>query len=111
MAQVQVQAVLPANLLTGTGPEPAELLGYGPIPTSMAYQIAADTTWQRLLTDPATDALTDISRTHYTPPAALAEYGLTRDRRCRFPGCHQPRIDLDHPTPYPAGPTALSSKR
>jgi len=71
-----------------------------------ADRAAADATWQRLLTDPATGALTDIGRTHYTPPAALAEYGLTRDRRCRFSGCRQPRIDLDHPIPYPAGPTA-----
>ncbi len=105
-AWAQVQVVLPANLLTGAGPEPAELLGHGPIPTSMAYAIAADATWQRLLTDPHTGALTDVGRTRYRPPAALADFGITRDRRCRFPGCRQPRIDLDHPDPYPHGPTA-----
>ncbi|MGI8626858.1 MAG: hypothetical protein ACR2J5_09880, partial [Geodermatophilaceae bacterium] len=103
-AWAQVQVVLPANLLTGAGPEPAELIGYGPIPASMAYRIAADASWQRLLTDPATGALTDVGRRHYTPPAPLAEFGITRDRRCRFPGCRQPRIDLDHPIPYPPGP-------
>jgi len=101
-----VQVVLPANLLTGCGPEPAELIGYGPIPTTMAYRMAADASWQRLLTDPVTGALTDVGRTRYTPPAALAEFGITRDRRCRFPGCRQPRIDLDHQISYPAGPTA-----
>ncbi|MDQ3714477.1 MAG: HNH endonuclease [Actinomycetota bacterium] len=105
-AWAQVQVVLPANLLTGRGPEPAELIGYGPIPTSMAYRMAADASWQRLLTDPVTGALTDVGRTRYTPPAALAEFGITRDRRCRFPGCRQPRIDLDHHISYPAGPTA-----
>ena len=98
--------MFPASLLTGAGPEPAELLGYGPIPTSMAYRIAADATWQRLLTDPATGALLDVGRTRYTPPAALAEFGITRDRACRFPGCRQPRTDLDHTIAYPAGPTA-----
>ena len=81
-----------------------ELLGYGPIPTSMAYRIAADATWQRLLTDPATGALLDVGRTRYTPPAALAEFGITRDRACRFPGCRQPRTDLDHTIAYPPGP-------
>ncbi len=105
-AWAQVQVVLPASLLTGAGPEPAELLGYGPIPTSMAYQIAAEATWQRLLTDPVSGALLDVGRTRYTPPAALAEHSLTRDRACRFPGCRQPRTDLDHTIPYPAGPTA-----
>jgi len=105
-AWAQVQVVLPANLLTGAGPEPAELLGYGPIPTSMAQAIAADATLQRLLTDPATGALTDVGTTRYTPPEALAAFGITRDRRCRFPGCRQPRTDLDHNEPYPTGPTA-----
>ena len=105
-AWAQVQVVLPASLLTGAGPEPAELLGYGPIPTSMAYRIAAEATWQRLLTDPVSGALLDVGSTRYTPPAALAEHSLTRDRACRFPGCRQPRTDLDHTIAYPAGPTA-----
>ena len=70
----------------------------------MAYRIAADATWQRLLTDPATGALLDVGRTRYTPPAALAEFGITRDRACRFPGCRQPRTDLDHTIAYPPGP-------
>ncbi len=104
-AWAQVQVVLPANVLTGHGPEPAELLGYGPIPTSMGLALAADASWQRLLTDPKTGALTDIGSTRYQPPAALAEYGITRDRRCRFSGCRQPRTDLDHVIPHPAGTT------
>lgn len=105
-AWAQVQVVLPANLVTGQGTEPAELLGYGPIPTSMAWRIAADATWQRLLTDPVSGVVTDVGRTRYAPPAALAEKIIVRDRHCRFPGCRQRRIDLDHVIPHPTGPTS-----
>ena len=35
----------------------------------------------------------------------------TRDGTCRFPGCRQPsrRCDLDHVTPWPAGPTTADN--
>jgi hypothetical protein len=44
----------------------------------------------------------------YTPSAALARFVRARDRRCRFPGCRATarRCDLDHNTPWPAGPTS-----
>ncbi|KLL12416.1 hypothetical protein FrCorBMG51_05325 [Protofrankia coriariae] len=32
---------------------PGELAGYGPIPAATAHDLAADATWQRILTDPA----------------------------------------------------------
>jgi hypothetical protein len=44
----------------------------------------------------------------YTPATALDRFTRARDRRCRFPGCRTPaqRCDLDHNTPWPAGPTS-----
>jgi hypothetical protein len=44
----------------------------------------------------------------YPPSAALARFVRARDRRCRFPGCRATarRCDLDHNTPWPAGPTS-----
>ncbi|SHG36577.1 HNH endonuclease signature motif containing protein [Geodermatophilus nigrescens] len=48
----------------------------------------------------------------YRPGAALDRHVRARDRRCRFPGCRRPvpqRGELDHGTPWPAGPTAAAN--
>jgi uncharacterized protein DUF222 len=103
----QLQVIVPVGTLLGLTDQPGELAGHGPIPASVARRIAADATWRRLLTDPASGALLDYGRTTYRPPADLAEFVMTRDRTCRFPGCRQPahRCDLDHTVPYPTGET------
>ena len=106
--RAQLHVTVPVGTLLGLGGEPGELAGYGPIPASMARRLAADGTWRRILTDPATGAVLDVGRRAYVPPAALAEHVIARDRTCRFPGCRQParRCDLDHTVPYPQGPTS-----
>ncbi|MGY1699973.1 DUF222 domain-containing protein [Geodermatophilus sp. SYSU D00766] len=48
----------------------------------------------------------------YRPAAALDRFVRARDRRCRFPGCRRPvprRGELDHHTPWPAGPTTATN--
>jgi hypothetical protein len=48
----------------------------------------------------------------YRPGAALDRHVRARDRRCRFPGCRRPvprTGELDHATPWPAGPTAAAN--
>jgi hypothetical protein len=48
----------------------------------------------------------------YRPSAALDRFVRARDRRCRFPGCRRPVPrggELDHHTPWPAGPTAAAN--
>jgi hypothetical protein len=47
----------------------------------------------------------------YRPAAPLHRFVAARDRRCRFPGCRAPaiRCDLDHTTPWPAGPTSANN--
>lgn len=102
----QVQVKLSAELLLGTSTEPAHLRGHGPIPTSMAVRIAADAQWQRIVYDPMTGVLLDVGTTRHDPPPALREYVLARDLTCTWANCGQPRVDLDHVIPYPAGPTA-----
>lgn len=47
----QLQVIVPAGTLLGLDGEPAELAGHGPIPASMARDLAADATWRRLLTE------------------------------------------------------------
>jgi hypothetical protein len=106
-AGTQVQVIVPATTLLGLDDQPAELAGYGPIPASLARELAADATWRRLLTDPVTGTLLDTGTTGYRPPAAMVRYVRARDRTCIFPGCHRPAdtCDIDHRTPYPAGAT------
>jgi hypothetical protein len=48
----------------------------------------------------------------YRPSTALDRHVRARDRRCRFPGCRRPVPrggELDHATPWPAGPTAAAN--
>jgi hypothetical protein len=105
-----IQVTVPADTLLGVEDKPGYLAGYGPIPAHVARRLAAadDATWRRILTDPATGVVTDVGRTTYRPPAALADLIRARDMVCRDKGCRVPsaRCDIDHMEPYPAGPTS-----
>ncbi|HSV65963.1 MAG TPA: DUF222 domain-containing protein [Mycobacteriales bacterium] len=102
-----VLVTVAATTLAGADDKPGELAGYGPISAAMARELAADGTWRRLLTDPATGALLEYGRKTYRPPAALADFVRARDKTCRFPGCRKPakQCDIDHLVPFPNGPT------
>ncbi|MCP2168827.1 HNH endonuclease signature motif containing protein [Goodfellowiella coeruleoviolacea] len=106
--QAQIQVTVAASTLLGVDNQPGELAGYGPIPASVAREIAAEGTWRRLLTDPVKDTLLDYGRRTYRPPAALADFVRARDKTCRFPGCLRPanKSDLDHHVPFPHGDTS-----
>ena len=107
----QVRVTVPAGSLLGLDDESGELAGYGPIPAGMARELAADATWRRLLTDPASGVLLDHGRTTYRPPAGLADFVRARDQTCRFPGCRRAaeRCELDHHHEYPHGPTSAEN--
>lgn len=99
-----VSVIVPITMLLGLDEQPGELVGYGPIPAPLARRIAAEGTWRRLLTDPASGTLLDHGRTTYTPPVGLADFVRARDVYCRFPPCQQraATADLDHTIPYEA---------
>ena len=65
--------------------------------------------------DPVTGALLDEGESlptgAYRPSKRLAALVRARDGRCRFPGCHVAArfCDLDHVTPWPAGPTTATN--
>ncbi len=65
--------------------------------------------------DPGTGALVDrhgaLATNAYRPGKELTELVKARDGRCRFPGCHVAArcCDLDHLTPWPAGPTTAGN--
>jgi hypothetical protein len=82
-----IQVTVSADTLLGLDDQPAHLTGYGPITAETARRLAADTsgTWRRLLTDPDTGALLDISQHRYRPPQRLRDYLAARDDVCAFP--------------------------
>jgi hypothetical protein len=86
--------------------DPAELVGYGPIPDSLARMLAAEGIWTRWLTEPVGGQLLDVGRSRYRPTAAIREFVLARDRTCQGPeGCRVSarRCDLDHTVDWAHG--------
>jgi Domain of unknown function (DUF222) len=104
----QIAVLVPYSTLIGIDEHPAELAGYGPLPASVARRIAADGTWRRLLTDPATGQLLDYGTTRYRPPQHLVDHVIMRDQTCCGIACTRPAAacDIDHTIGYPHGPTA-----
>lgn len=105
-----VQIVVPLDVLTGAADGLAELPGHGWVRAEHARQLAhaPGSVWQRLVTDPLSGALVELSSPRYQPPPRLRAHVVARDQVCRAPGCQVPaaRCDLDHDMPWPAGDTA-----
>jgi muconolactone delta-isomerase len=99
---VQIRVTVPFSTLFGIDEQPGELAGYGTITAERARELAAQGTWRRILTDPATGAPTDYGTTVYRPPAALRDLVVTRTPICGFPSCLRSvhRGDLDHREPH-----------
>ncbi|HEX5018085.1 MAG TPA: DUF222 domain-containing protein, partial [Actinomycetes bacterium] len=86
---VSVQVVVPVDVLTGTSDEPAWIPGVGPITAPEARTLAGPTAddahrtvFRRLVTDPATGALTDLAEEQYRPSARLERAVRARDLTC-----------------------------
>jgi hypothetical protein len=104
----QIAVVVPYSTLIGIDEHPGDLAGYGPLPASVARRIAAEGTWRRLLTDPASGRLLDYGTTRYRPPQDLVDHVVMRDQTCCGIACTRPAAacDIDHTIGYPDGPTA-----
>ncbi len=102
---VTINVTIDLPTLLNMAENPGQLSGYGPIPASLARELAADGNWKRFITDPTSGELLDIGRKSYRPSQHLVDFLIARDRTCRFPGCRYPahRSDIDHVTPWDEG--------
>ncbi|MCO4262351.1 HNH endonuclease [Pseudarthrobacter sp. MDT3-26] len=110
----QVLVTVPVFALMGLTDEPAMLDGYGPIPTSMASRLMAEssTSFHRVLTDPRDGAPLEIGRTSYRIPVSMRQWLRLRDGKCPFPGCTNQSLDneADHLLAWAdGGTTGLSN--
>jgi hypothetical protein len=105
---VSVNVTIGAGTLLGLDNEPGYLAGYGHIPAPLSRHLAADATWRRMITDPASGTLLDLGHTTYKPSQRLREHVQERDQTCRYPGCQRKArgCDIDHATPWPIGTTS-----
>ncbi|RZS34242.1 uncharacterized protein DUF222 [Herbihabitans rhizosphaerae] len=98
-----VQVVL---TLTGSTEEPSvvELDGHGPLTPDAATELLSQATVIRKVATTPTKNNKPLNRKArcYRPPPDLVEHVRSRDKTCRFPGCHRKaeRCDLDHTTPF-----------
>lgn len=100
-----INVIVDLPTLLGLANNPAELSGYGPIPASLARELASSHQWRRFITDPITGDLLEVGRERYQPPEALVDFIVARDKTCRFPGCRRAAelSDIDHAIPWDDG--------
>jgi hypothetical protein len=100
-----VNVTIDLPTLLGLAENPGQLAGYGPIPASVARELASDAKWKRFITEPQTGNLLDFGRESYEPPQHLKDFLIARDRTCRFPGCRRSALlsDLDHAESWESG--------
>ena len=94
--------------------EPAELIGYGPIPAELARSLAVDTqgeTWlRRLFLHPTTGRLAAMESTRRYFTANERRFVRLRDHTCRTPWCNAPIRHTDHIRAHiDGGPTSTSN--
>lgn len=102
---VTVNVTIDLPTLLGLAENPGQLAGYGPIPASVARELASDSQWKRFITEPQSGNLLDFGRESYVPPQHLKDFLIARDRTCRFPGCRRSALlsDLDHAQSWETG--------
>jgi hypothetical protein len=101
---VRAQVLIPAAVADGDSDGPAELVGYGPIPGSLARLLLADpsTRIERIHLDRNGRVLAphdiDCDKTSRCASARLARYLVAAWPTCRFPGCNRRATgcELDH---------------
>ncbi|GMA41447.1 HNH endonuclease signature motif containing protein [Mobilicoccus caccae] len=113
----RVDVTISAASLLGVSNEPGAIVLSGRethLPARMVRDIAyrAGSTWRRIVTDPATGYMADVTRQGYAITGELRERVFARDRHSRVPGSTRPAAlcDTDHDIDYAdGGPTSESN--
>ncbi len=96
---VEVELVMTDGSLVGTDDEPAQMVGYGPVPASVARDIVrdADRAWlRRLFTRPGSGSLVAMDARRRVFDGELRRFLVLRDETCRTPWCDAPVRHADH---------------
>ena len=103
---VTVDLVMTEQSMLAGDDEPAEIVGYGPVPAGTARDLLrryteiddpAGQTWlRRLFTHPTTGELVALESKADAFPPALRQLLVFRDRTCRTPWCDAPVRHADH---------------
>ena len=99
--------------LLGLAEHPGQLPGYGPVPASVARELAADRDWTRWVIDPGTRGLLDVGAHRYRPSDRLRAFVAAAHGRCGFPGCSRPasRCATSAATATTGSPSAAAAER
>ena len=101
--------------LAGLTDAPGELLGFGPVISDLARQVAEqqrNCRWSWTVTDPVTGMPLHSGTTRRRPRRSVRREVEAQNPSCIFPGCRIPsgRCDLDHRQMYSeGGPTCESN--
>ncbi len=107
-ARISLHLVMSDRTLLDNDNEPAQPIGYGPVPAPLARRIlGADKAvkiWvKRLYRPPGRRRLVDMDSRSRSFPAAMRDFLLARDRVCRTPFCDAPIRHADHVRPVHDG--------
>jgi hypothetical protein len=105
--------VVPFEVAVGTSDAACELPGHGWVTARHAREIMtrAGSVWRTLPVDLGTGRALNAPGASYRPTREMVEHVRAVDGVCRGPDCEvlARRCDLDHETPWPAGPTAVGN--
>lgn len=91
-----VHVTVAATTLLGLDDEPAELGGYGPIPASVARELAQEGTWRRILTDPTTGTVVETRPRHVPPRRRPHRHGRGPRRHVHVPRMSSAGLTVRH---------------
>jgi Domain of unknown function (DUF222)/HNH endonuclease len=111
LPQAQILVTVPALALLGITNEPADLVGHGPIPETIARKLLANAdTFLRVLTDPVTGEPLDANPDRYWIRDSEKAVLRAMAGCCYFPNCTNPVLDTepDHLTAWEHGGSSTS---
>jgi hypothetical protein len=95
---INLQTYRRGTVLAG---ETCTIRGVGPVPVEIAHQWADDAFIKAVIRD-GTDVRTVAHYGRHVPAHVKTALGVL-DTKCAVPGCSNPRVELDHDTPFADG--------